>query len=276
MNYYSHNIGDYAQATMHLSLVEDAIYSRLLRRYYAEEAPIVNDVQQVCRWVGARSEEEREAVNLVLREFFNLEEGYWHNKRADEEIAAYQSKSAKAATSAAKRWGSNATAKPQQCEGNANAMPTHTEGNANQEPITNNQEPIKDIPPPPRKRGKPKSEVPALATDDLVRLGVPENIAKEFLAVRARKRADLTELALAGIRREADAIGWTLTDALRTCVERNWQSFNAAWIQNQARASPMRQTNSQRIADWNAELRDVLTEGHRPMEIDMGVIDASR
>ena len=34
MNYYSHNIGDYAQATLHLSLVEDAIYSRLLRRYF--------------------------------------------------------------------------------------------------------------------------------------------------------------------------------------------------------------------------------------------------
>lgn len=43
MNYYSHNIGDYAQATMHLSLVEDAIYSRLLRRYYAEEQPIKDD-----------------------------------------------------------------------------------------------------------------------------------------------------------------------------------------------------------------------------------------
>ncbi|WP_454676657.1 hypothetical protein [Achromobacter marplatensis] len=44
----------------------------------------------------------------------------------------------------------------------------------------------------------------------------------------------------------------------------------------QARASPARQSNSQRIADWNAELRDVLTEGQRPREIDMGVIDATR
>jgi uncharacterized protein YdaU (DUF1376 family) len=276
MNYYSHNIGDYAQATMHLSLVEDAIYSRLLRRYYAEEAPIVDDVQQVCRWVGARSEEEREAVNLVLREFFTLEDGYWHNKRADAEIAAYQAKSAKASDSAAKRWGGDAKAKPEECERNANAMPTHSEGNANQEPITNKQETDKEHPPTPRKRGKPKSDVPALSADDLIRLGVPENVAKEYLAVRARKRADLTELALAGIRREADSIGWTLTDALRTCVERSWQSFNAAWIENQTRAAPVRQTNSQRIADWNAELRDVLTEGQRPMEIDMGVIDATR
>lgn len=134
----------------------------------------------------------------------------------------------------------------------------------------------KQYPPSPRKRGKPKSDVPALSADDLVRLGVPDNVAKEYLAVRARKRADLTELALAGIRREADSIGWTLTDALRTCVERGWQSFNAAWIQNQTRTVPPRQNSSQRLADWNAELRDVLNEGQRPMVIDMGVIDASR
>ncbi|MFE0784082.1 YdaU family protein, partial [Serratia bockelmannii] len=81
MNYYSHNIGDYAQATMHLSLVEDAIYSRLLRRYYAEEQPIKDDLQQVCRWVGARTEEERAAVPMILQEFFELVDGAWRNKR---------------------------------------------------------------------------------------------------------------------------------------------------------------------------------------------------
>lgn len=274
MNYYSHNIGDYAQATMHLSLIEDAIYSRLLRRYYAEEAAIVDDVQQVCRWVGARSEEERAAVSLVLREFFILEEGYWHNKRADEEIAAYQSKSAKAASSAAKRWGGNANPKQSECEGNANAMPKHTEGNANQEPITNNQE-KKEYPPTPRKRGK-SAVAPGLTVIDLQAKGVPQDVATEFLAIRSRKRAPLTELALAGIQREADKAELPLGEALRKCVERGWQGFDAGWVQNQTRASPARQTNSQRIADWNAELRDVLTEGHRPMEIDMGVIDATR
>ncbi|PTN41668.1 hypothetical protein DAI43_37455 [Achromobacter xylosoxidans] len=92
MNYYSHNIGDYAQATAHLSLLEDAIYSRLLRRYYAEEQPIVDNLQQVFRWVGARSEEEREAAAQVLAEFFVLRDGHWHNKRADVEIAAYHVK----------------------------------------------------------------------------------------------------------------------------------------------------------------------------------------
>ena len=178
MNYYSHNIGDYAQATMHLSLIEDAVYSRLLRRYYAEETPLVDDLAQLCRWVGARTEEEREAVEVVLKEFFELRDGYWHNNRADREIEAYQAKSTKAAQSAAKRWQpkKEPESKHQQSEGNATAMPTHSEGNANQEPITNNQEPItnKHISPAPAQasdadappvsapaKPKPKARAPA-------------------------------------------------------------------------------------------------------------------
>lgn len=141
MNYYSHNIGDYAQATMHLSLVEDAVYSRLLRRYYAEEAPLIDDMTQLCRWVGARSEEDRDAVEAVVKEFFYLQDGYWHNRRADREIDAYQSKSAKASESASKRWHNNPekVEMPSECEGGAKAVPTHTEGNANQEPRNNKQ-----------------------------------------------------------------------------------------------------------------------------------------
>lgn len=146
MNYYSHNIGDYAQATMHLSLIEDAVYSRLLRRYYAEEMPLVDDLAQLCRWVGARTEEEREAVEVVLKEFFELRDGYWHNNRADREIEAYHAKSTKAAQSAAKRWQpkQKPESKQQQSEGNTVAMRTHSERNANQEPITKNQEKTKD------------------------------------------------------------------------------------------------------------------------------------
>lgn len=89
MNFYKHHIGDYAQATSHLSFVEDAAYSRLLRKYYAEEKPIPADLKAACRLVGARTKEEKEAVETVLEEFFKLDadENVWRNKRADEEIA---------------------------------------------------------------------------------------------------------------------------------------------------------------------------------------------
>lgn len=284
MNYYPHHIGDFRSGTVNMSRQSRWIYRDMMDVYYDTEKPLPEDLDVLCDMIGVETDEERRIVERLLRfKFTKSEDGYRH-ERCETEIAAYHHKAAQARANGKgggrPRKQSGTNEKPSGFPSGSDQEPIgnqdETGSKANQEPITNNQEPIKDIPPPPRKRGKPKSDVPVLEVSDLVLLGVPENVAKEFLAVRARKRADLTELALAGIRREADSIGWTLTDALRTCVERSWQSFNAAWIENQTRASPARQTHSQRIADWNAELRDVLTEGQRPMEIDMGVIDATR
>lgn len=141
MNYYEHHIGDFAEATAHLSFVEDAAYSRLIRKYYAQEKPLPVDVKAVQRLVGARSKDEREAVESVLNEFFELQDDGWHQARCDAEIARYQDKQAKAKRSAQARW----SAKPAHSEGNANASPnamrTHSEGNAHQTPDTRHQTP---------------------------------------------------------------------------------------------------------------------------------------
>ncbi len=90
MNYYEHHIGDYAEATAHLSFIEDAAYSRLIRKYYASEKPLPADLKTVQRLIGARSKEEREAVRTVLEEFFTLQEDGWHNARCNKEISRYQ------------------------------------------------------------------------------------------------------------------------------------------------------------------------------------------
>lgn len=89
MNYYEHHIGDYAEATAHLSFVEDAAYSRLIRKYYAQEKCLPADIKAVQRLVGARTKEEREAVATVLEEFFELLEDGYHQARCDEAIAKY-------------------------------------------------------------------------------------------------------------------------------------------------------------------------------------------
>jgi len=127
MNYYEHHIGDYAEATAHLSFVEDAAYSRLIRKYYAQEKPLPADIKAVQRLVAARTKDEREAVESVLKEFFILQDDGWHQARCDEEVERYQGKQRKAKASAEARWN-----KPrQQVEGNADAMRTHTESDAN-------------------------------------------------------------------------------------------------------------------------------------------------
>lgn len=84
VNYYEHHLGDYAKDTGHLSMLEHGAYRILLDRYYSTEAGI--PAAQAYRLARARSDEERQAVDVVLEEFFELVDGVWHNGRADEEI----------------------------------------------------------------------------------------------------------------------------------------------------------------------------------------------
>lgn len=93
MNYYKRHIGDYAAATRHLSMIEHGAYALLLDTYYTSEAPLPADVKLAARKAGARTPEEIEAVETVLREFFDLQEDGWHQSRCDAEIAAMQLKS---------------------------------------------------------------------------------------------------------------------------------------------------------------------------------------
>lgn len=88
MNFYKHHLGDYDGATAHLSWDEDMAYTRLLRAYYRTERPI--PIGQEYRLARAQGKSPRAAVDSVLAEFFNQQEDGWHNKRADEEIEAYQ------------------------------------------------------------------------------------------------------------------------------------------------------------------------------------------
>jgi uncharacterized protein YdaU (DUF1376 family) len=90
MNFIDMHLGDYAADTAHLSPLEDGIYWRLLRRYYKTERPLPAEVPEICRLAGARARAEKDAVRIVLREFFVLQEDGWHNARCDREIAEFQ------------------------------------------------------------------------------------------------------------------------------------------------------------------------------------------
>lgn len=64
----------------------------MIRKYYAQEKPLPADLKAVQRLVGARTKEEREAVDTILNEFFQLEDDGWHNGRCDEELERYLGK----------------------------------------------------------------------------------------------------------------------------------------------------------------------------------------
>lgn len=59
---------------------------------------------------------------------------------------------------------------------------------------------------------------------------VGEQVWDEFLILRKEKRKTFTELALRGMRREAEAAGLSLEEAMTMCVEHGWQSFQAKYV----------------------------------------------
>jgi uncharacterized protein YdaU (DUF1376 family) len=87
MNYYERHLGDYAKDTAHLSMLEHGAYTLLLDRYYATEQGI--PAEQAHRVARARTKEEKEAVDVVLEEFFRLDGNVWIKGRVEEEIASY-------------------------------------------------------------------------------------------------------------------------------------------------------------------------------------------
>jgi uncharacterized protein YdaU (DUF1376 family) len=150
MNFYPFHIGDYASATRHLSWDEDMAYRRLLDAYYKKEEPIPLDRRQAYRLVCASTPEQREAVDVVLAEFFEETAEGWRNSRCDAELEAFHVKSAKASESAKARW-RNANGQRSESECNANAsndgserIETTSEGsatNTNTNTNTKNQKP---------------------------------------------------------------------------------------------------------------------------------------
>lgn len=235
MNYYEHHLGDYAQATSHLTFVEDAAYSRMLRKYYAEEKPLPADLRAVIRLVGARTDEEREAVETVLNEFFVLEEDGWHNKRADDEIQKVLAKREKAQKSARSRWNANASgndANASNVHANASKLDangmlelrrSHAKRNALQSPDTKHQTP-EDQKKARASLARPP-EVPAQTWDD-------------WLALRKAKKAPVTETVLKQAKAEATKAGMPLARFLEIWCARGSQGLQADWLKPHERAGP--------------------------------------
>ena len=72
----------------------------------------------------------------------------------------------------------------------------------------------------------------SLSVKDLVAEGVDPAVAEDWFRVRKAKRAPLTRTAWEAIKREAAKAKLTPGAAVRLATERNWQGFNAEWVQN--------------------------------------------
>lgn len=253
MNYYPHHIGDFNSATRHLTRVERSLYRDLIELYYDTEQPLPADnFDRLARRVIAISEDEKEALQFVLDEFFELDGDLYRHERCEREIEKYRNnnsakaKAGKASAEARKRKAeaakSNKTTKGQQ--GLTDAEQPLSECATNQEPVTSNQEPVtsnqvKDITPQAAKPSAPKkskldySSWPELPEDQ---------IFDDWHAMRKRLKAPVNQTVVNNFGRElhsAVAAGFTVNQALSECVTRGWKGLKVEWLQNaSARSSP--------------------------------------
>ena len=88
MHYYKFEISVWNLHTAHLSLVEEAVYRRLIDHYYDTEQPIGLDYKAMIRRL--RLENYEDEVITILNEFFVDTGSGWSNKHCDQKIKAYK------------------------------------------------------------------------------------------------------------------------------------------------------------------------------------------
>lgn len=193
MNYYPFHIGDYISHTTHLSNEEDLAYRRMIDLYYLSEQPF-NDCSTIARKVKTTNE----IVQQILNEFFTFEDdGCWHNKRIDEEISKYKERLINASKAG--------KASAQQ---RLNGRSTTRQLTNNQEPITNNQ------------------NKKTITTPD----GVSESVFQDYVKLRNKLKAPVTETAINGLKREAKKAGMNLEEVMVLCCQNGWRGFKSDWV----------------------------------------------
>lgn len=137
MNFYPHHIGDFNNATRHLTRVERSVYRDLIELYYDTECPLNNDLEKLFRRALCVNDEEKKALIDVLAEFFIKDGNKYLHERCDIEIAKYR------ANASAKARAGIASAKARQQKlTDKQHNSTHVEQTLNFVQQTNNQEPL--------------------------------------------------------------------------------------------------------------------------------------
>lgn len=232
MYHFQKNIGDYRSATMHLSLLEHGAYNQMLDWYYLDETPLPLDNRTLFRRLSAKSETEQQAVLDVLKEMFEETPAGWVHKRIEREISQYKAK-ADQARNAGKlggrplKKGIGSLNNRDGFQKEPDAKPT-----ANREPLTINQEPIKEYSPALRvPSAEAADDSKPLAAKDLIAEGVDPQVAADWLKVRKAKKAPLTKTAWDGVKREGELVGMTPAQTVKHAAECGWQGFKASWLE---------------------------------------------
>ena len=209
MHYYKRNLGDYAKKAGRLTMLQHGAYTLLIDSCYDRE--VFPTLEQALEWTWASTEVEVDAVKFVLSRFFVLDkDGCYVQDRILQELLHYHKNA-----DTNKRIADEREAKRR--ENRTNREQFVDEAPPNHKPLTTNHKPIKNT-------------ATIVATPE----GVSDSVWQEFIAHRKSKRARVTQLVIDGISEQARIAGWSLEDALKETIVRNWQSFKADWVKDES------------------------------------------
>ncbi len=259
MHKYLHHIGDFMRDTAHLSPVEECFYRRAIDWYYVNEKPLPLDLDQVNRFLRAKTKTDRQAIESVLSDFFEKTSSGFQHSRCEIELEKFRSKAE------ANRQNGKTGGRPRKnsdlenysgFDSVSDGLISETRQNLNHKPLTNNHKPVTNINgadesatqnPKPKRVTKKQ-----LAVEALVKLGVDEKCATSV--IEKRKGAAFSDLAIDEIKLQADLVNLSFAQALEFAARQDWGSFRADWYQNrvkqQAHQPGAQQTISEQ-AKWD-------------------------
>lgn len=202
-------VSDFLADTLHLDSDQVGAYTLLLCHYWKHRRGPESDLKTVYRLTRLSGRSRAIKITNVLS-YFEVREGRLYHKRMEKMLAEAAEKHKRRVE--AGRIGGQA--KPKQCLSNAKAKGVAKRKQLDPELDSELKKPNPPIIPP-----KFSQEI-------------PEQVLKDFLALRNRKKAPLTHTAIKGIEREAKKAGINTAAALEICCERGWTGFKAEWVKD--------------------------------------------
>lgn len=212
-------IGSYLADTMKLTTVQHGAYFLLLMAYWRERSPL-KDSDDELRSITKTDRAEWKKMRPVIAEFFKVADGVWWHKRVEQEMAAADERSKKAKEKAQKGADARWKDRPKDATGDAPSIPQALpEDKPNQCPPPS--------PLPTELRSVKKS---ASAPDPACPVDVPETVWADWLALRKKKRAPVTDTVISGARAEAEKAAMPLAEFLAVWCTRGSQGLQAEWL----------------------------------------------
>ncbi len=219
MNFYPHHIGDFNNATRHLTRVEQSVYRGAIELYYDTESALTNDLERLAKRLLCVNSEEKEALKTVLDEFFTQTEKGYEHERCEKEIAKYRANTvakAKAGIASAQARRQKTTHVQQ----NSTDVQQNSTRVHNQEPLTNNQEPItintliptpNGVSPQPKLADCPHAEILKLWQKHFPHLSQPriwDGNRKAMLKARWCQAAQKSDYSIDGYETQEQGLSW--------------------------------------------------------------------